>query len=106
LPHRVPDFLGARHVQRYRPRAAARGLDLRGRGHDLLLGARGAGDTRARFRQGESDGTAEAAARPGDERGATFEGEETLRAPWSCLPHPALSPAGEEAAAAMRSATS
>src|SRR5499426_1178399 len=39
LPHRVPDLFGARHVQRYRPRAPARALDLRGCGHDLLLGA-------------------------------------------------------------------
>src|SRR5215470_8031785 len=79
LGHGSADPLGARHVQRNGPCSAARCLDLCRSRRDLLLRASGAGDRGARFSQCQGDGTAEAAAGPGDERGAAFEGEETLR---------------------------
>src|SRR5215470_157857 len=70
------DPLGARHVERDGPRTAARGLDFRRGQRDLVPPAGGAGDSGACFAQGEGDGATESAARAGDERSATLEGEE------------------------------
>src|SRR5262249_59862347 len=76
LGHGSADPLSTRHVQGDGPPTAARSLDLRHGRRDLLLRTSGAGDRGARVSQCQGDGTAEAAAGPGDERGAAFEGEE------------------------------